>query len=140
MTTTYPWMMATPVLVVLAFSAQSAPLKASAPIALPFFGQFDDVNPCTGDMHTITVTGTARLHDHDGRLVVHVERTISTSTGFEGHGAQTVVNNGEVFRIALNDVLVDPAGNRIRAHANVLIEPDTGMTLVARGAVTCVGP
>ena len=130
---------APPILVALALVSMDSSLQASEPLPLPIFDVFDDVNPCTGAMHTVTVTGTARLHDHDGRLVVHVERVVSTSTGFEGRGAQAFIDNGQIIRLALNDVLVHPDGSRIRAHANLLIDVATSEVRVARGRVVCVG-
>lgn len=128
-----------PMLFALALVASGSSLQASAPVPLPFFDQFDDVNPCSGDIQTVTVTGTAYLHPHDGRLVVHVERAISTSAGFEGRGTQTFVDNGQIIRVALNDMLVHPDGSRIHAHGNLLIDTATGEALVSRGRLVCLG-
>lgn len=81
----------------------ATPAAADAPTAFPFEFVFDDVNPCTGAVHTVTIAGTTLAHAHDGRVVAHSERTIMTSpTGFLGHGTDSSVENGHVvvFRLA----------------------------------------
>jgi hypothetical protein len=79
-------------MVALAFAV---PAAADAPTEIPFEFVFDDVNPCTGDIHTVTIAGTTSVHEHDGRIVAVSERTIMTSpTGFVGHGTDSYVLNG----------------------------------------------
>lgn len=36
----------------------AVPAAADPPTALPFEFVFDDVNPCTADIHTVTIAGT----------------------------------------------------------------------------------
>src|SRR5262245_13933896 len=85
--------------------AFAAPAAAEPPIAIPFEFVFDDVNPCTGEIHTVTIAGTNFVPSHEGRVVVHSERTITTSpTGFVGHGTDTSVDNGNVLMFRLTDI------------------------------------
>jgi hypothetical protein len=117
---------------------------ASAPVEVPIFAQFEDVNPCSGLVHTITFTGTARIHEHDGRVVVHAQRTITTSSGFEGRGRDTFVYNGKIQKVTANDMLTNESGDRIRAHIVLVLDLSTTppTVRVMKGTfdeVICVG-
>jgi hypothetical protein len=112
---------------------------ASAPTTVPFFVQFDDLNPCSGLIHTVTITGTERIHEHDGRLVIHGERTITTSSGFVGRGTHSFVANGSIEKLTLNDMLRHPSGERIRAHVVFIFDVSNLTVRVEKGAVSCVG-
>ncbi len=116
----------------------SAP--ADEPTAIPFEVVFDDVNPCTGKVHTLTIAGTAFVHSEDGRTIVRSERTISTSpTGFTGHGTDSSVANGNIVMFRLTDILTNPSGARIRARFVFVLDLSTGVVRVEKGEVTCLG-
>jgi hypothetical protein len=119
----------------------AVPAAADPPRAFPFEFVFDDVNPCTGDIHTVTIAGTTLVHDHDGRIVAHSQRTITTSpTGFVGHGTDSYVLNGQVEMFRLTDILTSPSGDRIRARAVIVVDLSTGTVRVEKGGLTCLGP
>ena len=120
--------------------AFAEPAAANAPLAITFSEVFVDVNPCTGLDQTITVTGTLYVHDNDGALVITADRTITTSAGFEGRGTSTRVDNAEVSRISLRDMLVSDSGARMRAGFILVLDLATGNVKVFHGAVTCVQP
>jgi hypothetical protein len=119
----------------------AVPAAADPLTAFPFEFVFDDVNPCTGLIHTVTITGTTSVHDHDGRIVAHSERTITTSpTGFVGHGTDSYVLNGQVEMFRLGDILTNPSGDRIRARFVIVVDLSTGTVRVEKGELTCLGP
>jgi hypothetical protein len=121
--------------------AFAVPAAADPPTAVPFEFLVDDVNPCTGDMHTATIAGTTLVHDHDGRIVAVSERTITTSpTGFVGHGTDSYVLNGQVEMFRLTDILTSPSGDRIRARFVIVFDLSTGTVRVEKGELTCLGP
>jgi hypothetical protein len=121
--------------------AFAVPAAADPPTAFPFEFVFDDVNPCSGLIHTVTITGTTSVHDHDGRIVAHSERTITTSpTGFVGHGTDSYVLNGQVEMFRLGDILTNPSGDRIRARFVIVVDLSTGTVRVEKGELTCLGP
>ena len=122
--------------------AFAVPASADAPTEIPFEFVFDDVNPCSGDMHTVTIAGTTYVHDHDGRIVAHSERTITTSpTGFLGHGRDSYVLNGQVEMFRLTDILTSPSGDRIRAGHVIVFDVATGEVKAFAGdPPTCLGP
>ena len=119
----------------------AVPAAADPPTAVPFEFVFDDVNPCTGDIHTVTIAGTSFVHDHDGQIVAHSARTITTSpTGFVGHGTDSNVLNGQVEMFKLADILTNPSGDRIRARFVIVIDLSTATVRVQKGELTCLGP
>lgn len=115
---------------------------ASAPTTMEFEFVFDDVNPCSPsrETHTVTITGTERVHQQNGKMVAHGERTITTSSGFAGRGTQTVVVTEKMFKLTLNDMLTHPSGARIRAHAVLIIDLPSETVRLEKGAVSCVRP
>jgi hypothetical protein len=119
----------------------AVPAAADPPTELPFEFVFDDVNPCTGDIHTVTIAGSTFVHLHGERENSHSERTITTSpTGFVGHGTDTFVANGQVLMLRLADILTNPSGERIRARFVLVIDLSTGTVRVEKGELTCLGP
>ena len=122
--------------------AFAVPAAADPPTAFPFEFVFDDVNPCTGLTHTVTIAGTTFVHDHNGRIVANSERTITTSpTGFVGHGTDSYVLNDQVEMFRLTDILTSPSGDRIRAFFVIVFDVATGAEKAfAGGPLTCLGP
>ena len=133
------WVLA--LLVGLAALALVAPAAADSPTAVTWEFVFDDVNPCTGGVHTVTIAGATLVHEHDGRTVAHSERTITTSpTGYVGRGTDTEVLNGQVEMFRETDILTSPSGSRIRAHFVLVVDASTGAVKVFAGALpTCLG-
>jgi hypothetical protein len=120
--------------------AFALPAAANAPTEIPFEFVFDDVNPCTGDIHTVTIAGTTSVHNHDGRLVAYSERTITTSpTGFVGHGTDTFVLNGQVEMFRLADIATNSSGDRFRARFVIVVDLSSGTVRVVTGELTCLG-
>jgi hypothetical protein len=133
------WLFA--VLVGVAALAFAVPAAADSPTAIPFEFVFDDVNPCTGDIHTVTIAGTTYVHEHDGRIVARTERTITTSpTGFVGNGTDSYVLNGQVEMFRLTDIATNPSGDRFRAQFVIVVDLSTGTVRVVGGELTCLGP
>jgi hypothetical protein len=129
------------VLLTMAVLALAPPAAADPPTEGSFEETFEDVNPCTGLIHEVTIAGTFFEHSHDGRIVVHAKRTITTDpTGFVGHGTDSFVDNGQVVRASLTDILTNPAGDRIRARFVFVLDLSTDTVRVEKGEVTCLGP
>jgi len=119
----------------------AVPAAADAPTAIPWAVEFDDVNPCTGGTHTVTISGTTYVHEHDGRMVAYSTRTITTSpTGFVGHGTDTYVLNGQVETYRLADVATNPSGDRFRVRYTVVFDLSTATVRAESFAFTCLGP
>jgi hypothetical protein len=115
------------------------PAAADAPTAFPFEFVAEDVNPCTGLLQTVTVSGTEFVHSHEGRVVGRGERTITTSAGFVGRGVHSFVDNGQVLVFRFSDILSNASGDRLRATAVFVLDFSTGTVRVDLGEVTCLG-
>jgi hypothetical protein len=118
----------------------AAPAGADPPTQMgPFEETFDDVNPCTGLVHTVTIAVTFSVHSHDGRNVAHGERTLSTSSGFVGEGTSSFVANGEIEMFRFTDMLSNDAGDRIRAKGVFVVDLSTGTVRVDIFDLVCLG-
>ena len=116
----------------------AAPAGADPPTGVgPFVDIFDDVNPCTGLDHTVTIAATFFVHSHAGGVVG--VRTLSTSSGFFGKGTSSFVNNGEIEMFRFTDMLSNDAGDRIMAKGVFVVALSTGTVRVDKFELTCVG-
>jgi hypothetical protein len=120
--------------------AFAVPAAADRPTEFPILDVFPDVNPCTGNPMTVTFVGTVSVHFHGSRIVAHAHRTITTSDGFVGHGTDSIVDNGQVFKFRLTDILTNASGDRFRAHDVFVADLSTETVRVDRFELTCLGP
>jgi hypothetical protein len=121
--------------------AFAAPAAADPPTVFPIQEVFTDINPCTGDTMTVTFVGTASVHEHDSRFVVQVHRTITTSDGFFGHGTNSTVFNGQVFRSRQADVMTNASGDRFLARFVFVFDVSTETVRVEKEfGLTCIRP
>jgi hypothetical protein len=118
----------------------AAPAAADPPTAFPFEDVFPDVNPCTGDIMTVTIAGTAFAHIHDSRLIFHSERTITTSDGFAGHGTDSSVQNGQMFMFRQADIMTNASGGLFLAKGVIVVDLSTETVRVERFELTCIRP
>ena len=121
--------------------AFAVPAAANPPVEEPILDVFTDINPCSGEEMTVTFVGSVRVHEHGARVIAIAQRTITTSDGFEGHGVDSFVDNGQVVRATLTDILTNEAtGQRFRAHFEFVLDLATDTVRVDRGELTCLGP
>jgi len=119
----------------------AVPAAADRPTEFPILDVFPDVNPCTGNPMTVTFVGTAYVHFHGSRIVGRSQRTITTSDGFVGHGTDSFVDNGQVFKFTQTDILANASsGDRFRARTVFVVDLSTGTVRVDRFELACVGP
>ena len=130
-----------PVLLGLLALAIAAPAAADRPTEFPILDVFQDVNPCTGNLMTVTFTGTVAVHEHGSRVVAIAHRTITTSDGFVGHGTDSFVLNGQVLMARITDILTNASsGERFRARGVFVLDLSTDTARVDRFSLTCLGP
>jgi hypothetical protein len=120
--------------------AFAVPAAADAPTQFPILDVFEDVNPCTGDVMTVTFTGTFFVHEHGSRMVVRGDRTITTSDGFVGHGTDNFVDNGQVVMFRQTDILTNASGQHFRARGLFVLDLSTETVRIERFELTCLGP
>lgn len=93
----------------------AAPLASNAPVDVPVFAEFQDINPCTGEDILLTYSGTGTLHEFGDHSVLHVRGTVTTSDGWAGSFNWTFVFQvGQVGHFAQHDVeLSDGSHQRV---------------------------
>lgn len=102
---------------------------------------FTDVDPCTGEVHEVTIESSVRLHVHDGRTVAHLSRTGSTDSGYVmEHGVLSDQFNGMVGRFALTDNWTNDDGSRFQARNVVVFNGNKGEVIVSKFTLRCVRP
>jgi hypothetical protein len=116
---------------------------AGGPISESFSNDFWDVNPCTGEWHHITLTGTTWKHEHNNNWVWRTRVTATTSDGFEGSGHSTELGNSAgatLYKTTANNVLTHPSGAKLRAHYVFLLDWGTSpwTVKVDKSWSTCV--
>jgi len=118
----------------------SPSLAAAVRSEFPFFEQLDDVNPCSGQPMTVTITGTLRLIDQDGRELVQIDEQLSTSDGFAGPGNVRDIFNGRNEILRINDMLASESGARFRVQRLLVVDVVNGEVRVTTGGpvLTCV--
>lgn len=118
--------------------AFAAPAVADQPIPEQFVDVFPDVNPCTGEVMTVTIVTNGYFHEHGSRFLAHAERTITTSDGFAGRGTESFVDNGRIVRYRFSDILTNASGDRFRARSVFVEHLATGTLRVDRFELTCL--
>jgi hypothetical protein len=127
-----------PLLLLLALTLTfAATAAADAPTPFPLHDHFVDVDPCTGLEHTVDVTGTFFRHNHANGNTYHADATITTSSGYVGHGVEVSVDHERI--LVLNHLLAQPNGNRIRAKIVLVWDADFTALRVERFRLECVG-
>ncbi len=120
----------------LAAASLAAPSStiAANPVATPFYEQFIDTNPCTGEDHTITVRGTFYEFERANGLSYRIDRLVTTSSGFSGGGTEEGIHD-RVFKVT--DLLRNPSGDVLHASATVVADPG-GTVHVERFELRCL--
>lgn len=119
----------------------AVPAAANPPVEEPILDVFTDINPCSGQEMTVTFVGSVLVHEHGERVIAIAHRTITTSDGFQGKGVDSFVDNGQVLRATLTDILTnETTGQRFRAHFEFVLDLATDTVRVDRGELTCLGP
>ena len=140
-------------------ACQSAPLTSTestsapyangglAPVQVPLFEEFQDLNPCTGQVVTYTLTGTARIQESGDRFILVARGSAVTSDGFVGSfNRQFVIIGDRVTHLRFHDMEVSSEGQRIvfgvglvhqtsvNGQPVVSFEHFSGVRCVGRGA------
>ena len=132
-------MMAAALTVLLA--VMMSPASADQPTVVTInFPPFEDVNPCTGLLHTVNISLTRFIHDgHNNNFVVHVERTGFTDSGytmFSGH--LQLVDNAQVLISSFKDLWRNDDGSIFEAARTLIVNENQGEIQVDEGGLRCI--
>ena len=135
------------VLSIFTLTALMAPIAwAKPPINVPIFEVFDDVNPCTGEIMTLTFTGVARIIENQDNSILVGRGTVETSDGFSGSfNRQFVINGDRVFHLRFHDMEAsDETGQRIMFGVGMIhettVDGDIVVSFLQFSGLRCVGP
>jgi len=115
----------------------------NAPVEEPFTEVFTDVNPCTGNVITYTLAGTARVRRSGDDISFLVAKgTVVTSDGFSGNFNRQFIINDRVTHLRFHDMEVsNQTGQRIIFGVGLLHETKANsLSFVHFSGARCVGP
>lgn len=99
----------------------AAPASADSPEPFPDTVTFPAENPCTGQIHEVTINVMVRIHEHQNNFVIKVDRTGTTSDGF-------------VMRSGTETQHYNPVSQTAGAHfKDFWTNPETGQKFHVRG-------
>jgi len=103
-------------------SAAALVTFAAPPASQPLFEQFDDVNPCTDEIITLTFTGTAFVQTSGDHFILRASGTVTTSDGFEGSFNRNFIFIGDrVETLRFHDMEIsDDTGQRVIAAVGLV--------------------
>ena len=119
-----------------------APAMADRPTEIPFDpAVFIDVDPCTGDLHEVTIFFDTFVHlGHPNNHVDRGVRTGFTSSGYDLFaGNDMFLDNKNVFRFKFKDMWRHDDGRMFRARGVFVFNIITGEVQVDKFALECVG-
>jgi hypothetical protein len=105
-----------------------------------FTDVFTDINPCTGELHAVTIHVEAELEFRSDEIRIEEERTGTTSTGFVlEDGEQELRFDGDfnILRAELKDEWEHPDGTSFTVEGRFRIDPDTGEVTKDSFSITC---
>ena len=116
-----------------------SPTSADAPIIVTDERTFDDVNPCTSEVDTISLFFTVYIHDHKNNFVVHVQRNGITASGYTLlNGQEQFVDNSQVITAHFKDIWLSADGSMFEAAGRFLLNVNQGDVKVDSLALRCI--
>jgi hypothetical protein len=112
-----------------------AALANSAPLVIPFQNEFDAVNPCTGEVTTLSLSGELRIHQfyneagdvHHYNVILVAD--LQTTDGFSGSEVRVAVHNAEG---PFTPTDYEERGMQVRIDRYLVTNPATGQVAWAR--------
>lgn len=126
-------------------SAASLVTFAAPPASQPLFEQFDDVNPCTDEIITLTFVGTAVVRSSGDHFTLRASGTVTTSDGFEGSFNRNFVVIGDrVETLRFHDMeMSNVNGQRVVAAVGLVhvtrVDGVPVVDLIKFPSLRCVG-
>lgn len=97
----------------------AVPAAADDPVVIRDQVVFDDINPCTEELMTVTLDLLIEIRESEDAVSARVRRTGHTSDGF-------LMNSGFEFFLAADGSVYD-------SFTDPWVNPDTGQSFVAQG-------
>lgn len=121
----WPWRVAAVAAIVVALAGLMAlPAAADAPIEFSETETFLALNPCTEEIHRVTITVDGRLHEHGDRQVEHYRHSGFTDDGYVLKGVESFVFNGNAERGVFNDIWRRADGSAFKVQGRFVATED----------------
>lgn len=126
--------------VALGLVAMAGTVGAAGPDEFTDTAAFVDVNPCTGQLHEVSITFQIRQHLHRNNEVVTIVSSTATSEGHVGAGTQTlVITSDGQLRTTFNDMVEHPeTGEKFSVKGHQRIDTATGQIVRDRFEMRCI--
>jgi len=104
----------------------AAPAVADVPEEFLDSETFEDVNPCSGELVSITIDSYVSIHEHDGTTIVRVTSTGTISDGYiMEHGRESFVATDTSVTASFMFPFVNPdLGTKFVAQGRSLVVDD----------------
>lgn len=126
----------------LGLGAIAGTVGADSPTEFTDTVAFQDLNPCSQQVHGVTITFHIREHVHSNNVVAVIESATTTSEGHLGNGTQTLVvtRNGHL-RTTFNDMVEHPTTReKFSVKGHMRIDTTTGEVLQDNFRMRCIRP
>ena len=124
-------------------TTMTVPSSADKPVDFPVPpAEFDDFDPCTGEIQSITIFLDVLLHQHKNNFVATVVRTGFTSAGYQmfaGTQVQLQNFNGGIFGDRFVDMWRNDDGRMFQAAGNFVFDTNTNEVRVEHFNFQCIG-
>jgi hypothetical protein len=116
----------------------AAPALADRPFTYTDSETFEDVNPCTGLDHEVTLEFFVNIHQHQNNFVGYAQRSGTTSSGYTMHGRDSFVANHSVERFTSTDVWRDADGSMFIVQARFTFDLYSQEVITEGGSFRCI--
>ena len=118
----------------------AVPAMADKPTTIPNLLVWEDVNPCSGLPHEVTLDAVVSMHDHRNNGLFHVSYTGTTSSGFTLiAGQENAMRNDNVVRGTFNFQWRHADGSKFVEQGKFLINFQKNEMLVDVLGSRCIG-
>lgn len=116
----------------------AAPAAADGEVTFRDSVTFEDINPCSGEVHTITINFLVQVHEHPDDVFIRVRSTGYTDSGYiMAHGSQTFSITDGVFQAQFDDPWNNPETGEKFGAAGRFLEVD-GEVIVDDFVLICL--
>ena len=125
-------------------TTMTVPSLADKPVNFPPSppAVFDSLDPCTGEIQSLTIFVDVFLHQHKNNFVARVIRTGFTSAGYElfaGNEVQLLNFNGGIFSARFVDMWRNDDGRMFQGRGTFVFDTNTNELRVNRFNEQCIG-
>jgi hypothetical protein len=122
-------------------TAHMSSAVADRPIGFPVDSDtFWDIDPCTGQLQEVTLTGYAYLHEHRNNIVFKLKRAGFTNSGYTlFSGNYRELFNENAYHVLFNDMWRADDGRKMQVSGKFILNLNTGEVQLDKFVFRCIG-